>query len=104
MTLAITSPAFKENARAAIADPQLQGVLRGGLGFIDRRQAAIDRLPEFDALRDAARDIKNHTLAHLDLYLEAYEQKVTAAGGRVHYAVTADDAKRIVLDICKRLG
>jgi L-lactate dehydrogenase complex protein LldF len=69
MTLAITSPAFKENARAAIADPQLQGVLRGGLGFVDRRQAAIDRLPEFDVLRDVARDIKNHTLAHLDLYL-----------------------------------
>src|SRR6185312_4305689 len=34
----------------------------------------------------------------------AYEQKVTAAGGQVHYAVTADDATRIVLDVCKRLG
>src|SRR6185312_4745303 len=34
----------------------------------------------------------------------AYEQKVTAAGGQVHYAVTADDASRIVLDFCKRLG
>ena len=33
MTLAITSPAFKQNAGAAIADPQLQGVLRQGLGY-----------------------------------------------------------------------
>src|SRR5215813_3511386 len=102
MTLAISSPAFKENARAAIADPQLQGVLRGGLGFIDRRQAAIDRLPEFDALRDAARDIKNHTLEHLDLYLETYEERVRAAGGHVHFALTAEDARNIVLDICRK--
>src|SRR5215813_13542319 len=104
MTLAISSPAFKENARAAIADPQLQGVLRGGLGFIDRRQAAIDRLPEFDALRDAARDIKNHTLAHLDLYLEAYEERVKAAGGHVHFAVTPEEARQTILDICRSVG
>jgi L-lactate dehydrogenase complex protein LldF len=104
MTPAITSPAFKQNARAAIADPQLQGVLRGGLGFIDRRQAAIDRLPEFDALRDSARDIKNHTLAHLDLYLEAYEERVRAAGGHVHYAVTPEEARAAILDICRKAG
>jgi L-lactate dehydrogenase complex protein LldF len=104
MTLAITSPAFKENARAAIADPQLQGVLRGGLGFVDRRQAAIDRLPEFDVLRDAARDIKNHTLGHLDLYLEAYEERVRAAGGKVHYAVTPEEARTAILDICRAAG
>jgi len=104
MTLAITSPAFKENARAAIADPQLQGVLRQGLGFVDRRQAAIDRLPEFYALRDSARDIKDHTLAHLDLYLEAYEERLRAAGGQVHYAVTPDEARAAILDICRKAG
>jgi L-lactate dehydrogenase complex protein LldF len=104
MTLAVTSPAFKENARAAIADPQLQGVLRRGLGFVDRRQAAIDRLPEFDALRDSARDIKDHTLAHLDLYLEAYEQRVRAQGGQVHYAATPEEARVRILDICRNAG
>ena len=104
MTLAVTSPAFKANARAAIADPQLQGVLRQGLGFVDRRQAAIDRLPEFDALRDSARDIKDHTLAHLDLYLEAYEERVRAAGGHVHHAVTPEEARGVILDICRKAG
>jgi L-lactate dehydrogenase complex protein LldF len=104
MTLAVTSPDFKKNARAAIADPQLQSVLRHGLGFVDRRQAAIDRLPEFDALRDCARDIKNHTLAHLDLYLEAYEARVRAAGGEVHYAVTPEEARNVILGICRKAG
>ena len=105
MTHVATSPRFKENAKAALADPDLQNALKFvEVNFIARRREVADKLPEFEALRDSARDIKDHTLAHLDLYLEAYEQKVTAAGGHVHYAVTADDAKRIVLDICKKLG
>ncbi|MCP6151378.1 4Fe-4S ferredoxin, partial [Klebsiella pneumoniae] len=73
-------------------------------GFIGRRTAAAGLLPEFDALRDSARDIKNHTLAHLDLYLERYETKVRAAGGHVHFAVDAAEARDIVTDICRRLG
>jgi L-lactate dehydrogenase complex protein LldF len=104
MTHVATSPRFKENAKAALADPDLQNALKFvEVNFIARRREVADKLPEFEALRDAARDIKNHTLAHLDLYLEAYERKVTAAGGQVHYAVSADDAKSIVLDICRKL-
>src|SRR6266436_6494600 len=100
-----TSPRFKDNARAALADPELQNALKFvEVNFIARRREVADKLPEFDALRDAARDIKDHTLTHLDLYLEAYEAKVLAAGGHVHYAVTAEDARRIILDICQRLG
>ena len=105
MTHVATSPHFKENAKAALADADLQNALKFvEVNFIARRREVADKLPEFEALRDSARDIKNHTLAHLDLYLEAYDAKVTAAGGQVHYAVTADDANRIVLDICRKLG
>jgi len=102
--MTITSPAFKDNARAALADVQLQRALSKGLGFVERRRLAAERLPEFDALRDAARDIKDHTLAHLDLYLEAYETRVTAAGGKVHYAVTAEEARAAVLAICRQVA
>ncbi len=105
MTVHATSPQFKENAARALADEQLQRAL-GNVkrGFIDRRQAVVDKLPEFEALRDSARDIKNHTLAHLDLYLEAYEEKVKAAGGHVHFARTAEEARDIVLTICRAAG
>ena len=98
----ITSPTFKQNAKGALADAQLQKAL-GNVrsGFIEKRQKATDALPEFDALRDRARDIKNHTLDNLDLYLEAYEAKVVASGGHVHWAETAEDARRIILDICR---
>jgi len=101
----ITSPEFKQNARHALDDVQLQKALGNvRAGFIDKRLKAVDALPEFEALRDSARDIKNHALENLDLYLEAYEQKVIASGGRVHWAETAADARSIVLDICRTRG
>ncbi len=72
-----TSPQFVANAHRAMGDKNLQEALaRLRIGFSARRVAAVEQMPEFEALRDAARDIKTHTLAHLDLYLEAYEQKV----------------------------
>ena len=101
----ITSAAFKENARLALADPQLQQAL-GNVrsGFIDKRETAVDALPEFEALRDSARAIKDHALQNLDLYLEAYEAKVLASGGHVHWAETAEDARNIILGICRSAG
>ena len=87
MSVHQTSSEFKGNAHRAMGDAKLQQAL-GNVrnGFIDKRVAAVERLPEFEALRDSAREIKNHVLAHLDLYIEAYETKVTASGGKVHFA------------------
>jgi len=102
---AITSPLFKDNARAALADRQLQRALSEvPLGLAARRGAARAGLPEFEALREIGRDIKNHTLAHLELYLEEFERKATAAGSTVHFAPTAEDARQIIADICRSAG
>jgi L-lactate dehydrogenase complex protein LldF len=105
MTVHTTSPEFKRNAARALADGQLQKAL-GNVkqGFIDKRQKAIEKLPEFEDLRDSARDIKNHTLEHLDLYLEAYEDKVKASGGHVHFARNAEEARDVILAICRDAG
>jgi L-lactate dehydrogenase complex protein LldF len=105
MTAHPTSPQFKQNAHRALVDAQLQKAL-GNVrsGFIEKRAKAAAKLPEFEALRDMARDIKDHTLAHLDLYLEAYEEKVKAAGGHVHYARDAAEARDIVTRLCQELG
>ncbi|HEY7991339.1 MAG TPA: LutB/LldF family L-lactate oxidation iron-sulfur protein [Stellaceae bacterium] len=100
-----TSHAFKDNAHKALGDRNLQtalGILKRD--FPGRRAAAVDRLPEFDQLRDEGRAIKNHTLAHLDLYLEAFEQKVTSLGGQVHWAAAAAEARDRILAICRAAG
>ncbi len=98
-----TAHAFKENAAKALANETLQSALSlAKPRFVDKRRKAVDRLPDFDHLRDIARDIKNHTLAHLDLYLEAYEAKVKEQGGHVHWAATAEEARNIILGLCRR--
>src|SRR5258708_28891084 len=97
-----TSHLFRANVRAGLADPVLQRAL--GLartGFPLRRQQAIERLPEFEALREEGRQIKDHTLAHLDFYLELYEKNLIASGGQVHWARTAAEAREAGLEICR---
>jgi L-lactate dehydrogenase complex protein LldF len=94
---------FEANARAGLADQSLQRALAimTQSGFAPRRRDAVARLPEFEALRDTGRAIKEHTLAHLDFYLELYEQNVAATGGEVHWARTPEEAREAVLRICR---
>jgi L-lactate dehydrogenase complex protein LldF len=100
-----TSQNFKSNAKAALGNTNLQRApLNAQNGLAVKRGRAVELLPEFPLLTEQAREIKNHTLTHLDLYLEAYESKVTESGGHVHWAPTPEDARRIVLDICKQAG
>ncbi|HVC53271.1 MAG TPA: LutB/LldF family L-lactate oxidation iron-sulfur protein [Stellaceae bacterium] len=100
-----TSHTFTANAAAGLADPTLQRAL--GLartGFPLKRAQAVARLPEFEALRDEGRAIKDHVLAHLDFYLELFEKNVTAHGGQVHWARDAAEARAAVLGICRSVG
>ena len=100
-----TSPQFKANARQALQDAPLQRALGNlKIGFPGKRAAAIARMPEFEQLRDRGRDLKNHILQNLDFYLEQFEARVKEQGGHVHWAADADEAKRIILKICRDVG
>ena len=101
----LSTTTFPENVAKALSDGQLQyAMTETGPRFIQKRAKARDALPEFDALRDQARDIKDHVLAHLDIYLERYEAKVQESGGHVHWADTADEARAAILAICRKAG
>lgn len=93
---------FKDAAARALGDAELQRALANlREGFVDKRQRAVGRLPEFDALRAEARAIKEHVLDNLDFYLERFEERVVEAGGRVHWCQTAAEARAAVLAICR---
>src|ERR1700751_3124181 len=97
-----TSRTFEANARAGLANDNLQRALAlMRTGFPQRRRLAVERLPEFEALRDIAKSIKDHTLEHLDFYLELFEENVLASGGQVHWARSPDEACAAVLAICR---
>jgi L-lactate dehydrogenase complex protein LldF len=96
---------FKANARIAMADAQLKEALaKVEVNFIQRRRIAAENLPEFEALRDRAVEIKNHVLANLDHYLERYERQVIEQGGQVHWCVTPEEARNKVLELCRSVG
>ena len=96
---------FPARARAGLESPELQVAMgKAKDGFIARRRLAVGNLPEFEALRKAGREIKEHTLSHLDYYLEHFEKQVRASGGVVHWAENAEQACRIVVDLCRNAG
>jgi len=99
-----TSRAFKQNAHEALGDKNLQAALSDlEGGFVQGRKNAVERLPEFDQLRDAGRAIKLHVLDNLDVYLETFEQNVIASGGEVHWCRSPEDARQKVLELCRSI-
>ena len=98
----ISSERFVQNAARAIADPTLKIAIDRTTGTAERKRAlAVADFPEFAQARDRGRQIKDHVIANLDHYLEEFERNALASGAKVHWAATADEACRIVVDICK---
>ncbi len=96
---------FRENAARALEDAQLQrALLNVKAGFMIKRARARAALPEFDELRNEGAAIKDHVLAHLDLYLEEFERRVFEAGGHVHWARDAAGARAIIVGLCREAG
>ncbi|MGA5096966.1 LutB/LldF family L-lactate oxidation iron-sulfur protein [Streptomyces lavendulocolor] len=98
-------PAFPEAAREAVGNSTLRANLRHATRTIrEKRALAVAELDDWAALREAGKQIKDHTLRHLDTYLLQLEEAVTAAGGTVHWAQDAAEANRIVTDLVRATG
>jgi L-lactate dehydrogenase complex protein LldF len=93
---------FLGAAGQALADSPLQAALvRLTSTLLAGNRRGYAALTDSSELRDHAKQIKEHTLAHLDHYLEQLEASVQRLGGHVHWASTAEDARRIVVDIAR---
>jgi L-lactate dehydrogenase complex protein LldF len=100
-----TAHAFDTKAPAALRDTQLQTAMaRAYGGFVYKRRTAVEALPEFAALQRTAQAIKEHTLEHLDYYLERFEAQVQSRGGQVHWARTSEEACTTINEICHEQG
>lgn len=96
---------FPEAARRTLADTQLRRNLGKATRTIRAKRAAVvGELPDWEQLREAGRQLKVHTMAHLPEYLTQLEQAVTARGGVVHWARDAAEANRIVVDLVRATG
>jgi len=96
---------FPVAARTALANAQLRRNLGKATRTIRAKRAAVvAELPDWEELRAAGQAIKQHTLAHLDYYLERLESRVQEHGGIVHWARDANEANRIVTGLVRDAG
>jgi L-lactate dehydrogenase complex protein LldF len=93
-------PIFEANAPKALANTQLRRNMGKATQTIRGKRAnVVNELPDWEALREAGRSIKAHTLQNLDKYLLQLEESVQRAGGHVHWAADAAEANRIVIEL-----
>ncbi len=94
-----------ERSHLALEDAILQGALKRATDtFIERRRDAVATVPDWEGLRTRARQVKEHTINHLDYYLEQLVEKVTTLGGQVYWAHTGDDVNRYIIELARARG
>ena len=94
---------FPKAALPVLRNPQLRKNVGHAIDVIQtKRGRLVAEKTDWQELRTAASAIRNHVLENLGAYLEQFEARCTAAGGQVHWATDADDARRIILDILRQ--
>lgn len=94
-----------QRAATFAADPtRVQTLDRNQWKARQARDHARLEVPDWEQLRDAASAIKQHTMSQLDTYLATFADNATANGISVHWAPTAQDHNRIVLQLIRQAG
>jgi L-lactate dehydrogenase complex protein LldF len=95
---------FLSRAEALIGTHESAAVANGVRNFLTMRDQAVAEFPAMDSMRDRARAIRLHSLRHLDRLLGRFADEVEAAGGTVHWAADAAEARAISSQILDESG
>ncbi|GBF21816.1 lactate utilization protein B [Arenibacter sp. NBRC 103722] len=66
------------------------------------RDLGVNKIPNWQELRETASEIKLNVLSHLDTYLEEFEKMALSNGVHVHWALDGDEHNKIVKDILEK--
>ena len=100
-----TAENFPIIAKTMLGDTQLRKNVRHATDVIqNKRRMVVDEMPDWQELREAGKRIREHTMLHLADYLEEFERRCTAAGGTVHWARDAAEARAIVVGLAREAG
>jgi L-lactate dehydrogenase complex protein LldF len=98
-------PPFPEASSEAVADGTLRANLARATRTIrEKRAAVVAERPDWEQLRTAGRAVKDRGLRALEGHLIELEERVTAAGGVVHWAADAQQANQIVTELVLATG
>jgi L-lactate dehydrogenase complex protein LldF len=100
-----TAPTFPMAAKTAMGNAQLRKNVRHATDVIQTKRArVVGEMPDWQELREAGKQIRQHTMENLDFYLEEFEANCTRAGGVVHWAKDGEEARRIIVGLVKASG
>ncbi len=103
--MTVSLPILEKHPEAAarfVADKERTHWHDAALWFVRaKRDKQAQSLPEWEALREQASDIKNYVLCNLADLLEQFERQALAMGARVHWAKDAAEHNEIVLQILR---
>ena len=97
------APPFPQAALPVLRNPQLRKNVAHAIDVIQAKRARlVAEKTDWQELRSAASAIRAHALENLGAYLEQFEARCTAAGGTVHWAADAAEARRSSSICCAR--
>jgi len=95
----------KERAKSALQDEFLIDAVKFTTERLKNgKKAATAEHGNWEEWRERGRQIRAHTVAHLDYYLSRFIENARAQGVHVHFASEGKDAARIAMDIAKHRG
>jgi L-lactate dehydrogenase complex protein LldF len=101
----IKSMFFKQTASMKLDDAVLQAAMKKAKGkFVDGRAKAVAEVDAWESVRSHAARLRDRTIANLDASLVEFERNAVRRGSVVHWAESAEDACRIIVDIAKANG
>ncbi len=93
---------FPKAALPVLRNAQLRKNVAHATDVIQAKRARlVEEKTDWQQLRSAASAIRNHALENLAAYLTEFEIRCTAAGGIVHWAADAAEARAIILRILR---
>jgi L-lactate dehydrogenase complex protein LldF len=99
---AAAAASFPIAAHEALQNDQLRRNVHHATNVIrSKRALRVEEMPDWEQLRQAGSDLKSHTLAHLDHYLDEFARNCERAGGKVHWARDADEANAIAIALIR---
>src|SRR5271157_3090956 len=97
------APPFPQAALPMLRNPQLRKNVAHAIDVIQAKRAKlVAEKTDWQELRSAASAIRAHSLDNLGYYLEQFEARCTEAGGIVHWAEDAAEARRIILELLRQ--
>ncbi|KIL51880.1 LutB/LldF family L-lactate oxidation iron-sulfur protein [Jeotgalibacillus soli] len=100
MSIKIGEGPFHQRVEKGLNNPFMRGAVSSAQErFQQRKASAIEELGNWEEWRSLGEEIRQHTIEHLDFYLNQLSENIIKRGGHVFFAATAEEANHYIRDV-----